>query len=72
MDCVVDLVTELTCAHRVCKKQINYMNANQPKQHFDPNTNTYNPRWRSHPNFFCRNNQAPIQNTMPNPLSNSD
>ena len=53
-------------------EQINYMNANQPRQRFDPYANTYNLRWRSHPNFSWRNNQAPIENIVPNPLSNSD
>ena len=49
------------------------MNANQPRQHFDPYSNTYNPRWRNHPNFSWRNNnQASIQNVMPNPMSNND
>ena len=49
------------------------MNANQPKPHFDPYANTYNPRWRSHPNFLWRtNNQAPIQNTMSNSMCNND
>ena len=32
-------------------KQINYMNANQPRPCFDPYASTCNPRWRSHPNF---------------------
>ena len=54
-------------------EQINYMNANKPRLHFDPYANTYNPGWRSHPNFSWRtNNQAPIQNTMPNLMSNND
>ena len=30
---------------------VNYLNANQPKQHFDPYANTYNPGQMSHPNF---------------------
>ena len=53
--------------------QINYMNVNQPRLHFDPYANTYNPIWRSHPNFSWRtNNQVPIQNIMPNSMSNND
>ena len=47
------------------------MNANQLRQRFNPYSNTYNRGWRSHPNFSWRNNQALIQNTMPNPMSNN-
>ena len=61
-----------TCPHNVYEpEQVNFMNVNQPRQCFDLYSNTYNPRWRSHPNFSWRNNQAPIQNTMPNPMSNN-
>ena len=53
-------------------EQVNFMNASQPRLRFDPYANTYNPEWMSHPNFSWRNNQAPIQNTMPKPMSNND
>ena len=32
-------------------EQVKFMNANQLRPHFDPYAKTYNPRWRSHPNF---------------------
>ncbi|MED6140587.1 hypothetical protein PIB30_094679, partial [Stylosanthes scabra] len=38
-------------------EQVNYM-GNQPRQPFhDPNANTYNPRWRNHPNLGWGGNQ---------------
>ena len=61
------------CPHNMYEpEQLNFMNVSQPMPRFDPYTNTYNLGWRSHPNFSWRNNQAPIQNTMPSPLSNND
>ena len=48
------------------------MNTNQPRPRFNPYANTYNLGWRSHPNFLWRNNQAPIQNAIPNPMCNND
>ena len=49
------------------------MNANQPRQRFDPYSNTYNLGWMSHPNVSWRNStQAPIQSTMPNSMSNTE
>ena len=45
------------CPHKVYKlEQINYMNTNWTRQHFDPYANTFNPGWRSHPNLSWRNN----------------
>ena len=32
-------------------EEVNYMETNQPRQHYDLYSNTYNPGWRSHLNF---------------------
>ena len=61
------------CPHNLYElEQVNFMNANQPRSCFDLYSNTYNPGWRSYPNFSRRNNtQAPMQNVKPNPMSNN-
>ncbi|MED6140686.1 hypothetical protein PIB30_095770 [Stylosanthes scabra] len=47
-------------------EQINYM-GNQPRQPFhDPNANTYNPRWRNHPNLGWGGNQTPKNGNFQN------
>ena len=53
-------------------KQVNFMNTNQLRPHFDPYANTNNLGRRSHPNFSWRNNQASVENNMPYPMSNNE
>ena len=62
------------CPHNLYEpEQLNYMDANQPWPRFDLYENTYNLRWMSNPNFVLKNNnQAPMQNAQPNPMSNND
>ena len=41
-------------------EQVNVLGAYQQRPRFDPNSNTYNPGWRSHPNFSWRQNNPPF------------
>ncbi|MED6141236.1 hypothetical protein PIB30_101239, partial [Stylosanthes scabra] len=40
---------------------------NQPRQPYDPNSNTYNPGWRNHPNLGWGGNQNPKNNFQNRP-----
>ncbi|MED6179371.1 hypothetical protein PIB30_000488 [Stylosanthes scabra] len=54
-------------------EQANYMGNQQRQPFHDPNANTYNPRWRNHPNFCWGGNQnqrtSNFQNCPPHPPS---
>ncbi|MED6154397.1 hypothetical protein PIB30_112021, partial [Stylosanthes scabra] len=47
-------------------EQANYM-GNQPRQPYDPNSNTYNPGWRNHPNLGWGGNQHAKNNFQNRP-----
>ena len=50
------------CATLVTREtaEVNYM-GNPPRNQFDPYSNTYNPGWKSHPNFSYKPQAAPQQ-----------
>ncbi|KAI9071871.1 hypothetical protein K1719_046170 [Acacia pycnantha] len=51
-DCVAFITGETT--------EVNYM-GNPPRNQFNPYSNTYNPGWKSHPNFSYKPQAAPQQ-----------
>ncbi|MED6174481.1 hypothetical protein PIB30_069408 [Stylosanthes scabra] len=47
-------------------EQANYLGNQQRQPYHDPNSNTYNPGWRNHPNFGWGGNQNPKNNNFQN------
>ncbi|XP_024195919.1 uncharacterized protein LOC112199095 [Rosa chinensis] len=44
------------------EEQVNFVG--QPRQKYDPYSNTYNPGWKDHPNFHWNNNDNVVQPTQ--------
>lgn len=59
-----------TCPYKreanISPKHVNALEGYQPRPGYNPNANTYNPRWGTHLDFSkCQNNSAFAQSSNP-------